>query len=141
LYSLSDVSHMIASPRRAWAFFAIVVLLDRFARSFLVVFPVRHRFSPAPGVFRCDLRLFTRFSALFEDTLGPSPVDGRGRTGDCVIEYSPEIRLEGRQALRFVIGGIEWSAKPMNQDLREVWDAVFAGRKLYKALLLKRSTA
>ena len=41
-------------------------------------------------------------------------------TGDCVIEYSPEIRLEGRQELRFVIEGIEWSAKPMSQDLREV---------------------
>ncbi|HTV62358.1 MAG TPA: hypothetical protein VMH30_07295 [Verrucomicrobiae bacterium] len=36
--------------------------------------------------------------------------------------------------------GFEWSAKPMSQDLREVWAAVFAGRKLYKALLLKRST-
>jgi hypothetical protein len=61
-------------------------------------------------------------------------------TGDCVIEYSPEIRLGGRQELRLVIEGIEWAAKPMSQDLREVWDAVFAGRKLYKALLLKRST-
>jgi hypothetical protein len=61
-------------------------------------------------------------------------------TGDCVIEYSPEIRLERRQELRFVIEGIESSAKPMIPDLREVWDAVFAGRKLYQAMLLKRST-
>ena len=61
-------------------------------------------------------------------------------TGDCVIEYSPEIRLEGRQELRFIIEGIEWSAKPMSEDLREVWDSVFAGRRLYTVLLLKRST-
>jgi len=61
-------------------------------------------------------------------------------TGDCLLEYSPEVTLEGRDSLRFIIEGVEWSAKPMSQHLRETWDAVFAGRRLFKTLLLKRST-
>ena len=61
-------------------------------------------------------------------------------TGDCMMEYSPEVELAGRADVRFMIGGVEWSAKPMSAHLVETWDAIFANRRLFKTLLLKRST-
>ena len=67
-------------------------------------------------------------------------------TGDCIIDYASGVTLEGRTDLRFTIGSnlggapVEWSAKPLSELLAETWDAMFANRRLFKTLLLKRST-
>ena len=61
-------------------------------------------------------------------------------TGDCILEYDPGVCLEGRRDARFVINGQTWSVKPISDRLKETWDATFAGRQLFKTLLLRRAT-
>jgi hypothetical protein len=61
---LPGISHMTSGPRPAWAFFVILCLLHRLARTFLASLG----FSLAQGAICRQLRLSTRFSMTSEDT-------------------------------------------------------------------------
>ena len=61
----TGISHMVSSPRPAWAFFVIFFLLHGFART---VFKSTIGFSLAKGAICRQLRLATGFSMPSEDT-------------------------------------------------------------------------
>lgn len=59
------------------------------------------------------------------------------QAGDCLMDISPEIQLDGLQDLRFVIDGREWSSKPISESLAKYWDVMQGGRKLLQTVLLQ----
>jgi len=59
--------------------------------------------------------------------------------GDCIATFNPDTRLKGRESLRFVIDGEEWSSKPVSEDLSSYWGRA-ANLKLYQVVLLRKGT-
>lgn len=60
------------------------------------------------------------------------------QAGDCIMDISPEITLDGLNDLRFVIDGQEWSSKPISESLARYWAVMQGNRKLWNTIILRR---
>ena len=61
------------------------------------------------------------------------------QAGDCIATFNPDQVLKGRDSLRFVIDGEEWSSKPVSEQLSSYW-GMAANVKLYQVVLLRKGT-
>ncbi|MDE2105481.1 MAG: hypothetical protein KGL39_50100, partial [Patescibacteria group bacterium] len=61
------------------------------------------------------------------------------QAGDCIATFNPGLELKGKESLRFVIDGQEWSSKPVSEQLSSHW-GVAANLKLYQVALLRKGT-
>ena len=61
------------------------------------------------------------------------------QAGDCIATFNPDVALRGRESLRFIIDGEEWSSKPVSEQLAGYWGRA-ADLKLYQVVLLRRGT-
>ena len=61
------------------------------------------------------------------------------QAGDCIATFNPDQTLKGRDSLRFVIDGEEWSSKPVSEQLSSYWGRA-ANLKLYQVVLLRKGT-
>ena len=58
--------------------------------------------------------------------------------GDCIADFSADAPLDGKEELRFVIGGAEWVQKTVGKQLATTWDVIAQNRKLFRTVLLKK---
>ena len=61
------------------------------------------------------------------------------QAGDCIATFNPDTVLKGRDSLRFIIDGEEWSSKPVSEQLSSYWGRA-ANLKLYQVVLLRKGT-
>ena len=61
------------------------------------------------------------------------------QAGDCIAAFAPDVCLKGKDSLRFVIDGEEWSSKPVSEQLSSYW-GMAANLKLYQVVLLRKGT-
>jgi hypothetical protein len=61
--------------------------------------------------------------------------------GDCIVDLPPDVPLEGKAEVAFVIAGQTWVQKDVNNGrLPQSWDALVGGRKLFRTVLLRLAT-
>jgi hypothetical protein len=61
------------------------------------------------------------------------------QAGDCIATFNADTQLKGRESLRFLIDGEEWSSKPVSEQLSSYWGRA-ANLKLYQVVLLRKGT-
>jgi len=60
--------------------------------------------------------------------------------GDVIVDFAPDVTLEGRDGLTFEIAGVRYGEKKINGVLTMTWDAMVLGQKLGRSLLLQLAT-
>lgn len=58
--------------------------------------------------------------------------------GDVILDFKPEVVLEGRPELWFEFDGAEWEQKEVGDELRKIWDAVAGGGKMMQTVAVRR---
>jgi hypothetical protein len=56
--------------------------------------------------------------------------------GDAMIDLPPEVVIEGRDQLEFLIDGKVWVQKKLSEKLRDYWDVYIGGERLYRTVLV-----
>jgi hypothetical protein len=59
--------------------------------------------------------------------------------GDCIADFDAAMAWEGRDGLVFEINGERWVPKKVSELLASTWDAVVAGKRLHRTVLLQKS--
>jgi hypothetical protein len=57
-------------------------------------------------------------------------------SGDAMLDLPPETVLEGRRELVFEFDGKTWAAKKISDVLRDYWDVIAGGQRLYRTVLV-----
>lgn len=65
---------------------------------------------------------------------------GEIETGDLIVDFGPEAELDGKASLRFTIDGQVYEQAKTGGKLTKMWDAVVAGKRLMRTVLLRRAT-
>jgi hypothetical protein len=60
--------------------------------------------------------------------------------GDCIVDFSPDAPLDGKEELRFEIAGALWVQKTVGRTLATTWDTLVGGQKIFRTVLLRKAT-
>ena len=61
-------------------------------------------------------------------------------TGDAILDFKPDVVLDGLEELRFMFAGSLWKLKPITDKLALSWDAFVGDRKLVRTVLVTKAT-
>jgi hypothetical protein len=60
--------------------------------------------------------------------------------GDMILDFGPDVALEGREQLSFEVAGIRYVQKEVSDRLAKSWDVIIQGQKLLRPVLVKKAT-
>lgn len=60
--------------------------------------------------------------------------------GDMIVDFDPDVPLDGHDNLRFVIDGQDYEQKELGGRLAQAWDVIIAGQRTLRTVLLKKAT-
>ncbi|MDE2102855.1 MAG: hypothetical protein KGL39_36765 [Patescibacteria group bacterium] len=93
----------------------------------------------APNVPMVDKQLVVKAMLYYVSATTQIRQFAEIQAGDCIATFNPGLALQGKESLRFVIDGQEWSSKPVSEQLSSYW-GVAANLKLYQVVLLRKAT-
>jgi len=60
--------------------------------------------------------------------------------GDCIVDFAPDVELDGKEALRFTIDGRLYEQRQVSGKLAAAWDALVGNTRLFRTILLRLAT-
>ena len=60
--------------------------------------------------------------------------------GDLILDFAPDVALDGLRDLVFVVNGKPYVAKEISEKLAQSWDATVQGQRLMRSVLVRVKT-
>lgn len=58
--------------------------------------------------------------------------------GDCILDFAPDVVLDGLHGLTFTFNGATWGQKPMSEALAKHWDTVIGNTRILRSVLVRK---